>query len=63
MLFLIAGKLWWKYSNEGEIDEWDKLPLIGKISYWYYIHCLMFLTKCKNEEQLVELLNSIFNIT
>lgn len=46
------GELWWKHSNNGDIDDFSKLPILGKIGYIGWIKTLRVITGLTPEEIL-----------
>ena len=49
-----AGNLWWKLSKEGEIDDYAKLPLLGKISVKIFMRGLQKITGIADPELLIK---------
>ena len=48
-----AGNLWWKLSKEGEIDDYTKLPLLGKVCARIFYYGLQKMTGIANPEALL----------
>ena len=59
MYYLIAaigGKIWWFFAKEGEITDWDELPILGKIGYKMFMFALRHTTGAKTDEEVGELM-------
>ena len=56
LLAAISAKLWWHFAKEGEITDWNELPLLGKIGYKIFVFAINKLTGTKGEESLALLL-------